>query len=136
MGFLELLKFQFAYFQYRILTLSAQKLIQSYHWPGNIDELYHTLKRVVLWGSGAAIDDQMLQQQMIDPPKIDFYSFETLTEDHPIEMEEIICEVKRRYIKQALKITHNNKSRAAKMLGYKSHQRLDYDLNKLEIVLK
>lgn len=123
-------------FEDRYLSPSAQHLIRAYRWPGNVDELYQTLRRVVLWGDGPKIDQDLLRKQMIDPPRLVDFSFEELSEAEPIQLDQIVNEVKRHYIKQALKIAGNNKTRSAKMLGYKSHQSLDYDINKLDIFLK
>ena len=48
-----------------------------------------------------------------------------------LDLPELLASVERSYIERALEETSGNKTEAARLLGYKSYQALDYRLKKL-----
>jgi len=99
------------------LSSGAKKALMAHSWPGNIRELMNTLERAVILFDDDTIDEGMLQfgkvaleldeernafsQLIIDIPE------EGITRD---EVEKIL-------VSEILRLTHGNKSRAARMLG-------------------
>ena len=97
-----------------LATLSdeaARKLV-AYDWPGNVRELENCIERVMAIGASNVIDvdDLPLKIRMyedIEKPTATGQSDELLTLD----------EIERRYIRQVLAATQNNKTDAARILG-------------------
>jgi two-component system, NtrC family, response regulator HydG len=90
---------------------AARKLV-AYDWPGNIRELENCVERVMAIGVSNVIDADDLPlkirtHQDILPPTATGQADELITLD----------EVERRYIRQVLAATHNNKTDAARILG-------------------
>ncbi|MFO7896844.1 MAG: sigma-54 dependent transcriptional regulator [Candidatus Cloacimonadales bacterium] len=86
----------------------------NYHWPGNVREMKHMIKRAALMTSGELIE-------------IDCISFEEVGEkcqpdlqlalDQGRSFNSIIMETEKELIRQALRLVNGNKSRAAEMLS-------------------
>lgn len=110
----------------------VKKVIASHSWPGNIRELRATLLRAAVWTDGqvlgvGAVRDAMLMLPASREP--------LLAEDisQPIDLMELMADVARHYIPLALKKTGGNKTRAAELLGFNSHQVLTNKMEKLGI---
>jgi DNA-binding NtrC family response regulator len=84
---------------------------QRYSWPGNVRELRNTLERAVLIVSGEVLTKEYL------PP--DFGRPLSALSDDGLSLRAglTVAEAERRLIQETLKFTHNNKTRAAEMLG-------------------
>ena len=90
---------------------AARKLV-DYDWPGNVRELQNCIERVMALGSLSLIELDDL------PPQIRERS-EVATVTATGRPDELITldEVERRYIRQVLSATNNNKTDAARILG-------------------
>jgi two-component system, NtrC family, response regulator HydG len=88
---------------------AARKLV-AYDWPGNVRELENCIERVMAIGSSNVIELDDL------PIKIRTHEEIATATGQP---EELITldETERRYIRQVLAATHNNKTDAARILG-------------------
>jgi two-component system, NtrC family, response regulator HydG len=97
-----------------LATLSdeaARKLV-AYDWPGNVRELENCIERVMAIGSSNVIDVNDL------PVKIRTHEdIETPTATGQPDELITLDEIERRYIRQVLAATHNNKTDAARILG-------------------
>jgi two-component system response regulator HydG len=97
-----------------IATLSdaaARKLV-AYDWPGNVRELQNCIERVMALGTSNVIELDEL------PVKIRTHSdIETVTATGQSDELITLDEIERRYIRQVLAATHNNKTDAARILG-------------------
>jgi two-component system response regulator HydG len=90
---------------------AARKLI-AYDWPGNVRELQNCIERAMALGSLNRITLDEL------PEKIRDYRVESTVTATGIPDELItLDEIERRYIRQVLVATGNNKSSAARILG-------------------
>jgi len=90
---------------------AVRKLV-AYDWPGNVRELQNSLERAMALGGGNQITLDEL------PDKIRHYRVDATvaasgTPDELITLDEI----ERRYIRQVLLATRNNKTSAARILG-------------------
>jgi two-component system, NtrC family, response regulator HydG len=97
-----------------LATLSdeaARKLV-AYDWPGNVRELENCIERVMAIGTSNVIDVNDL------PVKIRTHE-DIATRTPTGQSDELITldENERRYIRQVLAATHNNKTDAARILG-------------------
>lgn len=123
--------------EYKIksISASAQSLLMKHTWPGNIRELQNTLLRGAVWSQNDIIDKQAIEDAMLPTSRKAATSDGVL--DIPLEggfdLEEAMAKVARHYLERAMKESGGNKSKAAKMLNFKSYQRLDVWLQKYGI---
>jgi PAS domain S-box-containing protein len=92
------------------LTPAAEKVLDGYHWPGNIRELINVLERTAFTIDGNCIE-------ACDLP---FY----LSRQSPSSLKSgqwdlgaVVAEAEREALRKALELTGNNKAKAAKLLG-------------------
>jgi transcriptional regulator with PAS, ATPase and Fis domain len=94
------------------LEEEGKKAIVEYDWPGNVRELSNVLERVVssyIEGNTIKLDDL--------PPHISSRQNKTFNNIHNGILKDIHANAEMEAIKNALIITHYNKSEAAKILG-------------------
>ena len=87
------------------LTEHAERALQRYDWPGNVRELENLMQRLVILSRKSNID-------AVDLPQIMHFS----AKREPTEMSSLE-EVETRHILATLRLTGDNKTQAAKILG-------------------
>jgi DNA-binding NtrC family response regulator len=93
------------------LSLEAARLLQRYHWPGNIRELRNVVERAVILSRGNFIEPEYLPGDLsATPPSLSQGSAD-LTPGMTVD------EAERKLIELTLAHTHDNKTRAAEILG-------------------
>ena len=115
--------------QEKTISSDARNLLLSYHWPGNIRELYHTLLRAVIWSSGPVIEGPDVQRARLPT--------EGKTEsilDRPIgygfDLRGVLDEVEKHYVARAMEASSGKKKQAAELLGFPNYQTLSNRLSK------
>jgi len=96
------------------ISKMAEKMIQDYHWPGNIRELKNVIERAIILGN----EDTLLLEHL--PLEIIAKSSSTGTPGSNFKLppEGVdIDEVERELIRQALEVSDWNQSKAAKKLN-------------------
>lgn len=110
------------------LSPSAESMLKSYSFPGNVRELENVLERALALSDGSAIeaDDLLLEDQSAH------VSANTLTSAPAIDMPlpDYLETIEKKAIIEALEKTSQNKTEAAKLLGV-SFRTLRYRLSKL-----
>lgn len=98
--------------QLRGFTAAAAEKLLGYHWPGNLRELRNCVDRAAALASSDHIDAGDL------PEKVRQYqaTHVLVAGDDPSELVPLE-EVEKRYILRVVEACHNNKSRAARVLG-------------------
>ncbi|MEL7566829.1 MAG: helix-turn-helix domain-containing protein [Dehalobacterium sp.] len=81
------------------------RLLQEYHWPGNIRELENVLERLLAYQDNEEITPQDITSAMFVPEKGKNYGFIALADSE------------RNTILHALRAAGGNKAKAAKLLG-------------------
>lgn len=114
------------------ISVDAKNLILRHPWRGNVRELQSTLLRAALWCSGSVIGAADIEQALFQLPQ-DKQSLMALDVSQGIDLQGLISGVVDHYLRQALKITGNNKTRAAGLLGLKSQQTLSNWMGKYGI---
>lgn len=114
------------------ISVDAKKLILCGAWRGNVRELQSTLLRAALWCPGDVIGAADIEQALFQLPRGQ-HNPTSLDVSQGIDLQEIISEVAGHYLRQALKLTGNNKTRAAGLLGLKSQQTLSNWMDKYGI---
>lgn len=99
------------------VSRDAMKILEKYDWPGNVRELYHALEQACFMiGSGVLESDQFLQVQLKlnaqNELTLPSYSFGST----PRTLDEVRAGAEIAAIKDALRETRGNKSKAAKIL--------------------
>jgi two-component system response regulator PilR (NtrC family) len=97
----------------RQVSGKALKLLMDYEWKGNIRELENAIERVLLFTDTEIITDIDL------PAEIQGYSEKTMqiNIESGIDMESVLAEQEKSYLREAIKVTGGNKTEASKLLG-------------------
>ena len=103
---------------------AAMRILEQYHWPGNVRELRNVVERAVILSSGEFIEAKHLPPLVIEKP--------AGAEGPAISLEPgtTVEEAEERLILMTLQHTHDNKTRAAEILGI-SLKTLHNKLNRL-----
>jgi transcriptional regulator with GAF, ATPase, and Fis domain len=118
------------------LSAGAKTVLMNQPWPGNVRELEHTLMRATVWADQPTISEADARAAL--------FKGASAVARAPVVPDEIeagfvleaaLGQLSRQYIERALHQTHNNKRRAAELLGLNSHQVLTDRMNKLGIKL-
>lgn len=95
------------------LSASLMRLLQAYHWPGNIRQLENLIKRYVILGTEACITNDLTE------PLPSNFEVE-IPEDGPVPLKKMTQQAVRRLEKQiilkVLQAQHWNRRRAAEVL--------------------
>ncbi|HOA53401.1 MAG TPA: sigma-54 dependent transcriptional regulator [Thermogutta sp.] len=95
---------------------AAIQVLQEHEWPGNIRELYHTLERAYLMGSGNITADVVRAEMAYFPIK-DMKG--TAAKLMPSTFQDAINQAERELLEKALREAGGNKTAAAAALGMK-----------------
>ncbi len=108
------------------------ELFENYNWPGNIRELANILERAIYAVEGDTIEVRhlpfFLQRMRND-----------LIKSHPSHLKRLREEMEKEAILHAIRMTNNNKNRAARLLGihrtavYKKMKRFNIPINALNM---
>jgi len=91
---------------------AAQALI-GYHWPGNVRELRNIIERIMALHQAEEISIDYLPAEITAPAKIAPLVEVSIENEMYMSLEQL----EQNYIREVLKATGGNKSRAAKILG-------------------
>lgn len=115
------------------ISVSAKKIMQRHSWPGNVRELLNTIRRAAIWSGHTEISAEDAEEAILLAPS----NGSDLILDRPIEqgidLDEIIGEVSLHYLERAMNSSGGNKSKAAKLLGFKNYQTLTNKLKKYQL---
>lgn len=121
-------------YQRKKLTPKARTLLQNYDWPGNVRELENTLLRAAVWSADTTLDEAEIEGALPKrEPKSDNEAILQRPMAKGFSVGSVLDEVTKHYLKRALEETHGNKTRAAKLLGLKSHQVLSNWMERLDL---
>lgn len=111
------------------LSVSALRFISLYEWPGNIRQLNSALLQAAVMADSDIINrsdiELTLQENCVTPMCI---NSELPEFDGQVNLDNIIDDIRKKYINEAMIRANGNASKAARLLGYKSHARLKYHL--------
>lgn len=91
------------------VSSQALKLLMDYDWPGNVRELENVIERAIVLGEGDIILPQDLSLKVGEKPSGSRFNSGSI--------DISLVEAEKRLIKKTLKLTHGNKTKAAKILG-------------------
>jgi DNA-binding NtrC family response regulator len=118
------------------LSAGAKNLLIQHQWPGNLRELENTLRRAAVWSEGEVITEAEALDAVMSLPERSGIRNEILSRpiEEGIDLQEILGEVARHYIKRAIEQSEGNKTIAAKLVGLPSHQTLSNWMTKYDVV--
>ena len=97
----------------KVIEPGVAELLQGYDWPGNIRELENEVKRMV-----ALSDETITSEVLSDHIQRGGRGLVDMDEDGPVQnLIDLVEQVERREIEKALRVSKNNKTRAADLLG-------------------
>jgi DNA-binding NtrC family response regulator len=116
------------------LSPQAMEVLLHYRWPGNIRELENAIERACVTALGEVIQPENLPPEVLTPsaPKAPF----SIDLDKPLPdlLRDLTAEVEQHYIRKALKKSHGNIGRCAKLCGLSrrsiSAKIAEYNINK------
>jgi two-component system response regulator PilR (NtrC family) len=98
----------------RRFSEDALQVLMDYEWKGNVRELENMVERVLLFSDTPTVGVEDLPTELREhrPPE------RLLPEiGEGIEMEKLLAEQEKRYLREALKLTGGKKTEAARLLG-------------------
>lgn len=110
--------------KHKKISASAKNLMLQHAWPGNIRELLNTLQRAAVWSDDDVIGLEAIKDAVQQSPKSVPGAESILNRpvESGVELEALMAQVARHYIERALDHTRNNKTHAAKLLGFGNYQ--------------
>ncbi len=111
-------------FAYKTISLDALRLLQGYHWPGNVRQLENIIERAVVlnpekevlsvaeFSSELGINEHLTGIADVSATEIDF-------PEEGLYLNEILQKIERQLILKSLEKARYNKQKAAQLLGIK-----------------
>ncbi|MCK6622074.1 MAG: sigma-54-dependent Fis family transcriptional regulator [Calditrichaceae bacterium] len=100
------------------ISEEARKLLMGYDWPGNVRELENAIENAVVMCEGTHIAAQDLPAYLQGPRATGSPLFDRVLEDSNLGYKEKLEACEREIIRQALSETGNNKTQAARKMGF------------------
>jgi transcriptional regulator with PAS, ATPase and Fis domain len=112
------------------ISPNAKNLMIAHPWPGNVRELLNTLLRAAVWANEETIGTEDIRETLL--PAISKTKEDSLGEalSEPVNLQEIIGNLCKSYLKAALDKAGGNKTKAAHLLGLPNYQTLTNWLKK------
>ena len=118
------------------LSHKAIDYISKLPWKGNVRELWNTLNRAFITTNQIIIEADDIANSLIKRDDVSTESHATLVYGDSIDIEHMVDNYRKKYVLAALSACGNNYTKAARMLGLKSHQRLKDWMAKLDIEIE
>jgi DNA-binding NtrC family response regulator len=108
------------------LSVGAKNVLIQHQWPGNLRELENTLCRAAVWSEGEEITEAEALDAVLSLPDRSTLRDQILGRplEEGVDLQELMAEVARHYIKRAIEQSEGSKTIAAKLVGLPSHQTL------------
>lgn len=107
------------------LSPGARNLLLRHDWPGNIRELEGVLWRASVWASGATIEEHHVIDALGRTPRAPANDLLGRPLGGNFSLDRVLEEVARHYIERALVEAEQNRTKAARLVGFRSYQRLN-----------
>jgi Nif-specific regulatory protein len=109
------------------ISTPAIDMLMRYHWPGNVRELENCVERAVL-----VCEDQVIHSYHLPPTLQTAESSGTVTH---LSLTSAVESYEKELIQDALKSTHGNRARAARLLSI-TERIINYKIGKYDIDIK
>lgn len=122
-------------YRHKSISDSAMIFVQSYHWPGNVRQLYNALLQAAVMAEDETIQKHDITDavsEMVDDSNAAADVMELPLGDD-FNLQEHLNEIHRHYLRRAMQETGGVKSHASKLLGIPNYQTLDAQLKRLQV---
>ena len=122
--------------KHKKVSAGAKNLMLQHSWPGNVRELLNTLQRAAVWSDDEVIGVEAIKDAIQLSPRATPGADNILNRpvEAGIELESLMAQVARHYIERALENTRNNKTQAAKLLGFGNYQTFTNWMNRYGVL--
>lgn len=119
-------------YEHKEISAGAKNLMLRHSWPGNVRELLNTLHRAAVWSIGSTITEEDMKEAILERPKAKMAGDGVLDKEIEagVDLQKILSDVAVHYLKLSMKVAHNNKTKAAELLGISNYQTLTNWLKK------
>ena len=98
--------------------------MSKHPWYGNVRELQNTLQRLVLWAPESTISKRDVEDALLPVPDSGTENVMDQKLDETFDLQDLLADIARSYIRKALEESHGNKTEASRLLGLTSYQTL------------
>jgi DNA-binding NtrC family response regulator len=114
------------------LSSDARQVLMQHQWRGNVRELHNTMRRALVWSDNNVLSAEDAEFALFsDTPSITNGAILERPLGPAFKLDTLLDEVAAHYIERAIKAAAGNKSKAAKLIGFASYQRLDKHCSRL-----
>jgi two-component system, NtrC family, response regulator AtoC len=124
----------------RRVSPEAQRLLQAYAWPGNVRELKNVIERAMILSSGDELAAEHFPKEIVGrtehgeaSPTDPWEHWLSLHPPGPVSLEEVVARAEQFFLRRAMQASKQNRTRAAKLLGFAKVDQLRYLLRKYEM---
>ena len=114
------------------ITPKARNILLNHKWAGNIRELQSTILRAAVLSTDSSIAEKEVNQAVFKSQISEDRDIFNQPLGNGFNLSEVIEDVARHYLQRAL-VESNNKTEAAKLVGFSSYQTLNNWLKKYKI---
>ena len=115
------------------ITPEAMSYLTSYAWPGNVRQLRSEIERIVVFAEdGQSVGVESLSPDILRAPSLSSPVRFQLDFNRPVNFKEIMLNIERQLLAEALARHSGNVTRAAEQLGLR-RQTLNYKLSRFDI---
>ena len=115
--------------EYKWFADDVADFLKSQPWHGNFRELENAVFQAHFLSNSKVINATNIRDVLISFPQENSTEF---TADGNFKLDNVLKQIEKKYIDEALAAANNNKSQAAKLLGLSSHQTLSNRMAKIE----
>jgi len=115
------------------ISPNAKNILLSYKWPGNVRELLNTLRRAAIWSDGSTISADDVRDALMPVAKGTTTDVMGHRVEDGLNLQELMAQMARHYLSQALEKSHGNKTKAAELLNLPNYQTLTNWLTKYNV---
>ena len=120
-------------YQHKHVSPSAIEFVKGYAWPGNIRQLYNALLQAAVMTDNEVIDRRDVTAAIGDMD----HNRSPNAWEQPLgdgfDLEKHVNSLRRSYLQRAMEEARGRKTEAARLLGMKSYQTLDAQLERLDV---
>jgi DNA-binding NtrC family response regulator len=117
------------------LSARAKNFMLQHRWPGNVRELINTLHRAAIWCERDVIDLDDMKAATLEsgPGAVELERGLGRPIEQGFDLQELIAEIARHYLRRALDASNGSKTQTAKLLGFASYQTVSNWLKRYDI---
>lgn len=128
---------QDASYEHKIFSPATNIFIKKHSWPGNVRELYNAILQASVMSDSKIINPEDIRATLIESSG-KLVDKELLNEPlgEGFSIEEHLNSIHRHYLQRAIREANGVKTKAATLLGLKSYQAMDAQIERLKVDLK